>query len=48
MLQNYARQQRDGRYPATMEIIYGHAWKAAPRKTEDGRAIIRFSPKKGG
>ncbi|MEY2631421.1 MAG: hypothetical protein RIR00_75, partial [Pseudomonadota bacterium] len=29
MLQNYARQQRDGRYPATMEIIYGHAWKAA-------------------
>ena len=32
----------DGRIPATFEVIYGHAWKAAPRRTDDGRAIVRF------
>lgn len=32
----------DGRLPATMEIIYGHAWRGEPRQTEDGRAIIQF------
>lgn len=35
----------DGRLPATFEIIYGHAWKAAPRTTEDGRSIVNFDPK---
>jgi len=38
----YAVLARDGRVPATFEIVYGHAWKAAPRKLADGRAIIRF------
>jgi malonyl-CoA O-methyltransferase len=28
--------------PATYEIIYGHAWKAAPRRTADGRQVIDF------
>lgn len=28
--------------PARFEIIYGHAWKLAPRKTVDGQDIIRF------
>ena len=37
----YAALARDGRVPATFEIVYGHAWKAAPRKLADGRAIIR-------
>jgi malonyl-CoA O-methyltransferase len=37
----YAAAARDGRVPATFEIVYGHAWKAAPRKLADGRAIIR-------
>jgi malonyl-CoA O-methyltransferase len=37
----YAAVARDGRVPATFEIVYGHAWKAAPRKLADGRAIIR-------
>jgi len=32
----------DGRIPATFEVIYGHAWKAAPRRIDDGRAIVRF------
>jgi len=37
----YAARARDGRVPATFEIVYGHAWKAAPRRLADGRAIIR-------
>jgi malonyl-CoA O-methyltransferase len=37
----YAALARDGRVPATFEIVYGHAWKAPPRKLADGRAIIR-------
>jgi malonyl-CoA O-methyltransferase len=32
----------DGRLPAHFEIVYGHAWKVAPRITPDGRAIVRF------
>ena len=37
-----AWQRRDGRLPATFEIVYGHAWKAAPKATADGHAIVRF------
>ena len=40
VLQNYERLRRDGRLPATFEIIYGHAWKPQPKKIADGRAII--------
>jgi malonyl-CoA O-methyltransferase len=32
---------RDGRIPATFEVVYGHAWKAAPRTTPEGHAIVR-------
>jgi malonyl-CoA O-methyltransferase len=33
---------RDGdRIPATFEVIYGHAWKVAPRHTPEGHAIVR-------
>ncbi|MBM3391855.1 MAG: methyltransferase domain-containing protein [Betaproteobacteria bacterium] len=35
-------QRRDGRLPATFEIVYGHAWKAEPKETADGRSIVRF------
>lgn len=38
-------QMRDGRLPVTVEVIYGHAWKAPPTKTADGRAIVRFEPR---
>jgi malonyl-CoA O-methyltransferase len=31
-----------GRIPATFEVIYGHAWKVAPRMTPDGHAIVRL------
>jgi malonyl-CoA O-methyltransferase len=33
----------DGRIPATFEVIYGHAWKAAPRRTAEGHAIVAFA-----
>lgn len=34
--------RRDGRIPATFEVIYGHAWKAAPMRTAEGHAIVQF------
>lgn len=41
----YARLAADdGRVPATVEVVYGHAWKAAPKKTADGLSIVRFDP----
>jgi malonyl-CoA O-methyltransferase len=42
MLGAYRALARAGRVPATFEVVYGHAWKAAPRTTADGRAIVRF------
>lgn len=41
----YETLLKDGRLPATFEVVYGHAWKAQPTKTADGRAIVRFDPK---
>lgn len=38
----YEALRRDGKLPATFEVVYGHAWRAAPKQTPDGRAIIRF------
>lgn len=35
-------QARDGRFPASFEIVYGHAWKGEPKTAEDGRAVIKF------
>ncbi|MDP5240752.1 methyltransferase domain-containing protein [Uliginosibacterium sp. 31-16] len=34
--------QVDGRLPATFELVFGHAWKVAPKQIEDGRAVIQF------
>jgi malonyl-CoA O-methyltransferase len=42
MMETYSVHARAGRIPATFEIVYGHAWKAAPKATADGRAIIHF------
>jgi malonyl-CoA O-methyltransferase len=41
----YEQFERAGRLPATIEVVYGHAWKGQPKKTADGRAIVRFDPK---
>ncbi len=40
MLASYERERKEGRLPATIEVIYGHAWKSEPRTTADGRRII--------
>lgn len=37
-----AWERVDGVLPARFEIVYGHAWKAASRKTADGRDVVRF------
>lgn len=42
LFSSYESNRRDGRLPATFEIIYGHAWKAEPRVSADGRGIIKF------
>lgn len=48
MAQGYEALRRDGRLPATLEVVYGHAWKPQERSTRasgltrDGRAIVRF------
>jgi malonyl-CoA O-methyltransferase len=31
---------REGRLPATIEVVYGHAWKPEPRVTAEGHAIV--------
>jgi malonyl-CoA O-methyltransferase len=41
ILQNYETLRRDGKLPATFEIVYGHAWKPTPKSTADGRSIIK-------
>lgn len=41
VLDNYERLRRDGKLPATFEVVYGHAWKPQPKKIADGRAIIK-------
>ena len=31
-----------GRHHADFEIIFGHAWKAQPRQTADGRSVVQL------
>jgi malonyl-CoA O-methyltransferase len=38
----------EGRIPATFEVIYGHAWKTAPRHTSEGHAIVTLTRRPGG
>jgi malonyl-CoA O-methyltransferase len=37
---NYEAFRRDGKLPATFEVVYGHAWKPAPRMSPTGRPVI--------
>jgi malonyl-CoA O-methyltransferase len=46
MLDALERMRRDGRVPATFEIIYGHAWKGEPKQTAEGHAIVKLQRKK--
>ena len=36
----YEALRQDGKLPATFEVVYGHAWKTAPKQTADGRAVV--------
>lgn len=45
VIANYEKLRRDGILPASYEVIYGHAWKAPPRKLADGRQVIDFRPR---
>jgi malonyl-CoA O-methyltransferase len=41
----YEELRRDGRLPATFEVVYGHAWKPEPRLGPGGRPIIDIKPR---
>ncbi|MGB9991440.1 methyltransferase domain-containing protein [Massilia sp. SM-13] len=46
LLDGLNRQRRaDGRIGLTFEVIYGHAFRPAPRVTNEGEAIVRFMPR---
>ena len=44
---NYESFRRDGRLPATFEVVYGHAWKPLPRTSPTGRPVIDIKPRSG-
>ena len=41
IVQNYETLRRDGKLPATFEIVYGHAWRMPPKQAADGRAVVK-------
>lgn len=43
---HYERFRRDGRLPATFEVIYGHAWKPVTDRLPPGVAPIKLHMKK--
>jgi malonyl-CoA O-methyltransferase len=45
VIARYEKERRAGVLPATYEVIYGHAWKAAPKRAPDGRQVIDFPPR---
>jgi malonyl-CoA O-methyltransferase len=48
MLAAYERERRNGRLQATIEVVYGHAWKGEPRVAADGRQIVKWAEKNSG
>jgi malonyl-CoA O-methyltransferase len=43
---NYEAFRRDGKLPATFEVVYGHAWTPLPRLGPTGRPVIAIKPEK--
>lgn len=41
---NYEQFRRDGKLPATFEVVYGHAWRPAPRVGPGGKPVIEIVP----
>lgn len=39
---NYETFRREGRLPATYEVVYGHAWAGTQDRLADGRQVIQF------
>lgn len=45
LVENYESMRREGRLPATFEVVYGHAWKPEQRDLPEGSKVIRFAAK---
>jgi malonyl-CoA O-methyltransferase len=43
----YEELRRDGRLPATFEVVYGHAWKPEQRLSPGGRPVIEIKSRGG-
>jgi malonyl-CoA O-methyltransferase len=41
-----AGRRSDGKLGLSFEVIYGHAFRPAPKTTAGGEAIVRFQPRK--
>jgi malonyl-CoA O-methyltransferase len=39
-------RRADGKLVLSFEVIYGHAFRPAPRVTKAGEAIVRFQPRR--
>lgn len=46
MLGAYERERESGSLPATVEVVYGHAWKGEARVAADGRQIVKLEARK--
>jgi malonyl-CoA O-methyltransferase len=42
LAETLAARRVAGKLPVSYEVVYGHAWKGAPRHAADGRAIVKF------
>ena len=42
LMEKLAAQRSAGGLCVSYEVVYGHAWKAAPRRAADGRDIVQF------
>ena len=42
VIAHYETLRTRGVLPATYEVVYGHAWKVAPKRIADGRQVIDF------
>ncbi len=42
LLEKLAAQRHEGKLPVSYEVVYGHAWKAVPKRTADGRSVIKI------
>lgn len=42
--QNYEALRRDGKLPATYEVVYGHAWKGEKKQPPGEAQVVKFYP----